>query len=63
MVGDIILMMEDKTYTTKWPIGRVITVHPGRDGYVRVVTVKTNAGTYKRPVALLLETGNCEDQL
>ncbi|XP_047986323.1 uncharacterized protein LOC125226394 [Leguminivora glycinivorella] len=39
-------------------MGRVIELHPGQDGYVRVVTLKTKNGTLKRPVvklSLLLE--------
>ncbi len=28
----------------------MVNVHPGEDGKVRVVTVKTAKGTYKRPV-------------
>ena len=42
---------------TKWPLAKVIQTHTGKDGLVRVVTIKTATGTYKRPVikiALLL---------
>ena len=42
---------------TKWPFDKVIQTHTGKDGLVRVVTIKTATGTYKRPVtkiALLL---------
>ena len=35
---------------TNWPLARVIQTHPGRDNLVRVVTVKTANGVYKRPV-------------
>ena len=33
--------------------GRVVATHPGKDGRVRVVDVKTQTGTYRRPVARL----------
>ena len=58
-VGDVVVIREDVLMPTKWPLARVTQVHCGRDGLVRVVTVKTSKGTYKRPVtklALLLPT-------
>ena len=56
-VGDIVVLHEDNVVPTKWPLAKVIRVHAGKDGHVRVVTVKTSSGTYKRPItkiALLL---------
>ena len=56
-VGDVVVLQEDGLVPTKWPLARVVKVHTGKDGLVRVVTVKTSTGTYKRPVtkiALLL---------
>ena len=35
---------------TKWPLARVTAVDPGVDGKVRMVTVQTKKGTYKRPI-------------
>ncbi len=32
------------------PLARVIDVHPGHDGLVRVATIKTSNGVYKRPI-------------
>ena len=52
-IGDVVLIKEDQTFTQQWPLARVIDVHPGRDGLVRAVTVKTQHATYKRPVAKL----------
>jgi len=52
-VGDIVLLKEDTMVPTKWPLGRVIEVHPGKDQLVRVVTVRTAKGSYKRPVTKL----------
>ena len=59
-VGDIVVLQEDGLVPTKWPLTRVMSVHPGKDGLVRVVTVKTHTGTYKCPITkvatlLLLE--------
>ena len=57
-VGDLVVLKEDGTIPTNWPLARVTQVYPGKDGLVRVATVKTTKGTfYKRPVskiALLL---------
>jgi hypothetical protein len=48
--GDLVLLVEDNVPPLCWPLGRIQQVHPGSDGNVRVVTVKTNRGTYKRGV-------------
>ena len=48
--GDIVILREDNTTPSKWPLGRVVSVHTGQDGLVRVVNVKTATGTYRRPI-------------
>ena len=56
-VGDVVVLQESGTVPTKWPLGRVIHTSLGEDGLVRVVTLKTTQGVYKRPankVAVLL---------
>ena len=55
-VGDVVVLHEDSMTPTKWPLARIMEVHTGKDGLVRV-TIKTSSGIYKRPitkVALLL---------
>ena len=49
-IGDIVILQEDDLVPTKWPLAKVTEVHTGRDGLTRVVTVKTCAGTHKRPI-------------
>lgn len=49
-IGDIVLLQEDGLVPCTWPLGRITSVHPGKDGIVRVVTVRTATGTYKRPI-------------
>ena len=44
------ILREDSILPTKWPLGRVIEVYPGKDELVRVATVKTHAGVRTRPV-------------
>ncbi|GFV76203.1 integrase catalytic domain-containing protein [Trichonephila clavipes] len=47
--GDIVLIKEEGPPGT-WPMARVLQVHPGNDGLVRVATVKTQDSVFKRPV-------------
>lgn len=47
-VGDFVILKEDNTPPLHWITGKVIATHPGDDGVVRVVTVKTVSETYKR---------------
>ena len=60
-IGDIVVLQEDGLVPAKWPLAKIVEVHEGKDGLVRVVTVKTHTGTYKRPIhklALLLPIKN-----
>ncbi|CAK1551768.1 unnamed protein product [Leptosia nina] len=52
-VGDVVVVREDHIPPGKWALGRVTEVHPGRDGYVRIVSLKTKNGVIKRPVIKL----------
>lgn len=49
-IGDLVLMQVDRLPSSKWPLGKIIDVHPGSDGCIRVVTVRTQFGNYKRNV-------------
>ncbi|EZA46580.1 hypothetical protein X777_00012, partial [Ooceraea biroi] len=51
--GDLVLVVDERTPPSKWPLARVIAVHPGADGLVRVVSVRTSTSTYKRPITKL----------
>lgn len=52
-VGDMVLLLEDNLPPAKWAIGRVCEVHPGDDGRVRVVTLRTKGSIFKRSVVKL----------
>ena len=41
----LVIIKEDNMHPTSWPMGRIVAVHPGKDGVVRVVTLRTAAGT------------------
>ncbi|XP_057333725.1 uncharacterized protein LOC130672928 [Microplitis mediator] len=47
-VGSLVLILEDNLPPLSWALGRIIATHPGEDGIVRVVTLKTKIGEYKR---------------
>ncbi len=46
--GMLVLLKEDNQPSLKWKLGRITDVHPGKDGIVRVVTVKTTNSSFKR---------------
>ncbi|EFN65967.1 hypothetical protein EAG_00422, partial [Camponotus floridanus] len=49
----LVLVVDERYPPAKWPLGRVIDVHPGADGHVRVVTVRTQTSVLKRPIVKL----------
>ncbi|XP_076389322.1 uncharacterized protein LOC143264752 [Megachile rotundata] len=49
-VGTMVVVQEDNTPPMQWTLGRITSVHPGADGIIRVVTVRTSRGEYKRTV-------------
>lgn len=53
-IGDIVILRDETLFPTIWPLARVIAVHPRRDGFVCVFTVKTQRGTYKRPITKIV---------
>ena len=52
-IGDLVLVKEDNVPPGMWPLGKIISVHPGNDGLIRVVTVKTAKSILKRPIVKL----------
>lgn len=52
-INDIVLVKEENLPPGKWAMGRITEIHPGKDGLVRVVTLKTATGLLKRPVIKL----------
>ncbi|XP_043466286.1 uncharacterized protein LOC122501086 [Leptopilina heterotoma] len=49
-IGTMVILKEDNIPPLRWHLGRIIEIHPGDDSIVRVVTVRTTTGTYKRSV-------------
>jgi len=53
-IGEIAIIRDENTPPTKWKLGRVVNVHPGKDGIIRVVTMRLGSGAeLKRPTVKL----------
>lgn len=50
-VEEMVLIQTENMQPTVWPLGVINKVFPGKDGFVRVVEVKTTHGVFQRPVA------------
>ena len=65
-VGDIVAIRpRGKFIPSHWPIGRIVSTLPGKDGRVRVVNIKNKSGTLQRSVtqvALIYRPGEEEDE-
>ncbi|XP_049883593.1 uncharacterized protein LOC126379074 [Pectinophora gossypiella] len=51
--GNVVLVTDENLPPGQWALGRVTELHPGADGKVRVVTIKTKKGHLKRPITKL----------
>jgi len=49
-IGDIVLIGDDIHKRIDWPLARVMSMIPGRDGLIRVLILKTEKGVLKRPI-------------
>lgn len=52
-VGTLVLLKEENLPPLQWILGRVVDVHAGADNVVRVATVRTSTGLFKRAVKKL----------
>ncbi|CAK9833693.1 hypothetical protein ANTRET_LOCUS10340 [Anthophora retusa] len=52
-INTMVILHEDNAPPIRWPLGRITEVHPGEDGVIRVATVRTANGTYKRSIKKL----------
>jgi hypothetical protein len=49
-LGSHVLLREDNTTPLQWPAAVVTNIHPGKDGIVRVVNIRTPKGVFKCPI-------------
>ena len=54
VVGDIVLIRDEPLVSRlQWPLAKVVKVHPGSDGKIRSVDVRTAKGMVCRPIQRL----------
>ena len=63
--GDLVLIKEDNVPRLLWPIGVVVDMFPGKDGFIRSIKVRTKKGEIVRPIqrAYDLEIGKHEHMI
>ncbi|XP_058816864.1 uncharacterized protein LOC131680158 [Topomyia yanbarensis] len=52
-IGKLVVIKDDNQPPMRWKMGRIVQTHPGDDGTVRVVTLKTATGMLTRSVEKL----------
>lgn len=52
-IGDLVLIKEQLLPPLKWAMGRITKTMPGKDGLVRVCQIKTENGSFVRPISKL----------
>lgn len=50
VLNSLVLVTDENTPPAKWPLGRIVKLHPGKDYLTRTVTVRTAEGEYVRPI-------------
>ena len=48
-VGDVVVVTDPGTARRQWNVGRIVQTYPSPDSLVRVVDVRVNGKTLKRP--------------
>lgn len=54
-MDSMVLLRDDNLSSMEWKIGRIIDIHPGIDETIRVVSVKTKSGIFKRSVKKVVQ--------
>lgn len=51
--GDLVIIKEEGSAPANWRLGRISKLWPGKDGQIRIASVKTSSGEVKRPTVKL----------
>lgn len=54
-VGDLVLVTDELQPPTKWPLARIERLHPGTDGLVLSLSLRTSTSTMQRPVVKVVK--------
>lgn len=49
--GCLVVIKEDNLPPCKWQLGRIVEVHPGNDGVVRVASIRISTGITRRAIS------------
>lgn len=49
-IGQVVVISDDNVPPSKWPLGKIIGVHPGKDNLIRTVEVLCKGRTLTRPI-------------
>jgi len=49
-IGELVLLKDNLLPPTQWKLARITETHPGPDGLVRVVSLRTAHSEYRRPI-------------
>ncbi|KAL7307805.1 hypothetical protein TKK_0000126 [Trichogramma kaykai] len=60
-VGDVVIIKDEFSSPARWPLGLVTAVHSGKDGMVRVVTLRIGGSTLMRRIVKLVKLPMDED--
>ncbi|XP_011688836.1 PREDICTED: uncharacterized protein LOC105450600 [Wasmannia auropunctata] len=60
--GTLVLVVDERYPPSKWPLGRIIQTHAGKDGRTRVVTVQTQTSVLIRPIVKVCPFPGNQDQ-
>jgi hypothetical protein len=61
--GEVLLLKDDNIPPLQWPTAVITDVHPGSDGKIRVVTIKTSRGIFKRPIVKICPLPHVTNEL
>ncbi|XP_039276049.1 uncharacterized protein LOC120349637 [Nilaparvata lugens] len=61
-VDTMVLLKDIGSVPSSWRLARVVDTHPGKDGKVRVVTVQTTTGRFKRAISSIAPLPSFEEE-
>ncbi|GFW72420.1 integrase catalytic domain-containing protein [Trichonephila clavipes] len=50
-LGQLVMLKEPSKIPMEWTLGRIEGIHPGSDGFVRVIRIRTSRGVFTRTAA------------